>query len=149
MNYLYNTIFETFEYDINKKLKDLKSYKEVNSFIEKCILELEMIDTTYLLNDKITTKHNYTYYLININNIDNTNKKIMLKYNFDESNINDIITYCKKVNFIEPHIHSNITFSELLEYYYVAHLYFHKYVFIKCLKNYIYMLSHKKRFYIL
>jgi hypothetical protein len=138
MNYLYETIFETFEYYINDKIKELKSYNDVKKFIEKCILELEIIDETYLLNDTITTKTNYTYYINHIK------KKTISKYLYNESNINDIMTYCKRVSFIENHIQSNssyISLYELLEYYYVAQLYFHKYIFIKCLKNYIYMIS--------
>jgi hypothetical protein len=135
MNELTNYMFESFEYSINKKIKCLNSYDDVYFFIQECITELEMFEYESNLNH--ITKNSIIYYLQTIKKI-NIDK---IRENLSSKHIISILQYCSCVQFIKEHIKNNILFNELLEYYYMAHIYFYKNVFIKCLKIYLYDLK--------
>lgn len=128
MNVLYQSIFELFEYHINHGIKHLTTPDDVVYFINECITELESDPFTNIT----VTKRFYNSYLENKKiNIDD------LRESLSPGNMKTIIEYCKRVWFISENITSDVTFEDILEYYYIAHMYFYKHIFIKCLSIYI------------
>ncbi len=87
---------------------------------------------------------NITYYITKIKNesLESFREKISEKES--ETMIQYMIDYCKKIPYLQQHITPEISFSHLLEYYYVTKLYFYKHILVKCLKKYIKIL-HKHR----
>ncbi len=133
-------ILETIEYYINYNKSYYNSYDEVIDFIKKSIVELGMNEQLYLSKNNITTKTNITYYLKYIKKINLDS----LRETFTEMEINDMMEYCSRLSYIKNQIIPTIMFSQLLEYYYVAKLYFYKNVLIKCLEKYIGILEELK-----
>ncbi len=133
-------IFETIEYFVNYHRKRLHNYDKLKQFIKKCIDELESDIPNYRTKNHITTKTNITYYLTKIKK-ENEND---LREKLSDKEIETMLCECSRVPYLQQHISSEISFSHLLEYYYLTKLYFYKHILVKCLKNYIKIL-HKYR----